>query len=349
MSVNKTVENVYIRQSAAHIARQHFWRLLIINVIYIVFVSGLQELLSSIISAMMQPDILSAAQQMNALSSQARYEAVAGLLLSPKYLLLFFLSMLIEGLVISGLSLGMSHQFLAAAKGETPSPLGLFCRMKECISSLLLTILLTAKTILWMLPGLILLFVGISLYTAGMEAGNLITMLGQGMMIGLGIPAAYRYAMASWALADNVSSTRECIRRSKDYMKDRKWQFFRLSVPILLKAIGAGIGMLLLASLLALLADWVGFIVLGACAVLLGYFMNQHTLAHALFYVERAQPVKEKPVSFWLRDPQEIKPVSAWQPAPEAPQEEPASSAPEAASDNSIDDAPDTTPEASDT
>lgn len=342
MSVNHTVENVYIRQDALRLTRQNFWRLLGMLLLSALITYGLPEVLSAGCVQLMQPEVEAARAGLTAISSQVRVEAMLGVLLSPKFLLLMLTTSLLTGLVEKGVSLGHTAQLLRAARGEKPRIMGIFSRMKYCLRALLLMLWIALKTVFWLLPGIVLVIIGMGMQASvSFEFCNLVMVLGVYLMIGLGIPAAYRYSLAEYILAEEPSTgVRACVAQSKQMMAGRKWQFFKLGVPCFLKALGVimGLGIIggVVLAVLGLDENELALDIMGEVVVLpTYYFLMQYSLACALFYLKRCEPEAEKPVSYWLRKDAPYEgdalPVSAWQPESaetEAPAESPEASEP---------------------
>lgn len=342
MSVNHTVENVYIRQYAIFLTRQYFWRLLGMLLLSALIAYGLPEVLTAGCMQLLQPEIEAARAGLTAISSQVRMEAMLNAFLSPKFLLLLLTTSLLTGLVEKGVSLGHTVQLLRAARGEKPRIMGIFSRMKYCLRALLLMLWIVLKTVLWLLPGIVLVIIGMGMQASvSFEFCNLVMVLGVYVMIGLGIPAAYRYSLAEYILAEEPSTgVRACVAQSKQMMAGRKWQFFKLGVPCFFKSMGVIIGLGFIGGfvliILGLDENARALELMGEVIVLPAYyFLMQYSLACALFYMQRREPEAEKPVSHepCKEAPYEgdALPVSAWQPESaetEAPAESPEASEP---------------------
>ena len=354
MSINQTVENVYLRQDAVRLTRKHFWRLLGM-LLLIVLIAGVLDTgltaLGDLLLLKESQDVIDAAiaftQENRISSANTLLEAQTNLLTSPKYLLFNLAFILITGLVSSALGLGRHAQMLNAARGGKPRILGVFCRMRQCLKSWLLSLWVTLKLGLWAIPGLILISADTALWQGA--SSNWLTAIGIGLVLGLVIPAALRYCLATFILADDPDrGVRECVTLSKGLMAGRKWQCFKLGVPAVLKmlcvAYGSMIVMALVATILgssgataaSILLVVLALLMLVAVTGLVVYFSIQFDLAYALFYLKRREPVagavsywlrdqpkedpaKAAPVSYWLRDHAEAAPAPAAQEAPESP------------------------------
>lgn len=354
MSINQTVENVYLRQDAVRLTRKHFWRLLGM-LLLIVLIAGVLDTgltaLGDLLLLKESQDVIDAAiaftQENRISSANTLLAAQTNLLTSPKYLLFNLAFILITGLVSSALGLGRHAQMLEAARGGKPRILGVFCRMRQCLKSWLLSLWVTLKLGLWAIPGLILISADTALWQGA--SSNWLTAIGIGLVLGLVIPAALRYCLATFILADDPDrGVRECVTLSKGLTAGRKWQCFKLGVPAVLKMLGVAYGSMIVMALVATILGSSGataasillvvlaLLMLVAVAGLVVYFSIQFDLAYALFYLKRREPVagavsywlrdqpkedpaKAAPVSYWLRDHAEAAPAPAAQEAPESP------------------------------
>ena len=120
---------------------------------------------------------------------------------------------------------------------------GAFCRVRLFFKALGLQLLIILKVLLWMLPG-IALFAGllIPLYTAETaDAANsvlrTVNVMTLPVILVMAVPggiAALRYAMAEYILADEPETKiTECVRRSKEQMRELKRMLFMLLVSFL--------------------------------------------------------------------------------------------------------------------
>jgi len=331
MSLNHTVENVYLRQDAAQLTRRHFWRLLGMAAIVYAITFALQELLTYLGDLIMMPEtqaLVGATQRYanstTITSADPMLDATFALFSSPKFLLYNLVFGIVTGVVGAGLTLGHQMQLIRIGQGIAAPVLGVFGRMKSCLKAFGLNLWLALKFTLWMLPGL-LLFVGGAVVSAleMYEIGNWILVLGAGLLFVLGIPAIFRYAMATYILADEPTrGIRECVTLSKTWMKGRKWQYFKLAIPVVLKSLAVGFAVSMLCALVigvtGLLEPMVYQLTVFITAASTIYFDLQLALLPALFYLKRREPVPAKPVSYWLRKDE---PASV--PAPEVTVESP--------------------------
>ena len=126
----------------------------------------------------------------------------------------------------------------------TEAVAGAFCRIRLFFKAIGLQLLVILKILLWMLPG-IGLMIGLmfSLYHAQTavavdNAMGTVNALTLPVILAMAVPgaiAALRYAMAEFILADEPETKiTECIRRSKEQMRDLKRMLFVLLVSFLL-------------------------------------------------------------------------------------------------------------------
>ncbi len=320
MSLKQTVENVYIRQDAVLLARRHFWRLLGMMLLLTSVTFTADRLLTSIGDVINGAEIRAVLDALHTLntsghmtSSAPLMEAIAALLSSPKFWLFNLCYILLTWLLSQGLTLGRFAQEIAAAKGDTPRVLGIFSRMDCCVKGIGIALLTDIKIGLWLLPGIAVCGIAAEMQGYGQVAvSTLMSMLGVGLLFGLGIPAAFGYMMAPYILADEPDrGIRECVTLSTGLMKYRKWQYFKLCVPMLLKIVGVLYAEMLVLSLLMTaiganpdpIVETVSLLViLLAITLPLVYFGLQMDMACALFYLKRKQPAVDAKSSYWLQD-----------------------------------------------
>jgi len=172
-------------------------------------------------------------------------------------------------LVTPCLALGMYKWLMDRLRKApvTDAAEGAFCRIRLFFKAIGLQLLVILKILLWMLPG-IALFIGLmfSLYQAqttvavdsALRTVNALTLPVILVMAVPGAIAALRYAMAEFILADEPETKiTECIRRSKEQMRDLKkmlfvllvsfliWYLLQLLVASFLSGMGSGIVSLL--------------------------------------------------------------------------------------------------------
>lgn len=149
-------------------------------------------------------------------------------------------------LVTPCLALGMYRWLMDRLRKApaTDAVSGAFCRVRLFFKAIGLQLLVILKILLWMLPGFCL-FVGLifSLYQAqtavavdsAMRTMNYLTLPVILVMAVPGAIAALRFAMAEFILADEPETKiTECVRRSKEQMRELKRMLFMLLVSFLL-------------------------------------------------------------------------------------------------------------------
>ena len=300
MSLSKTVENVYLRHEAVHLSRRHLWRLLGMTLIFSLISVSLDRLLTWL-GRLLISSSPSATAVLSATASGATVVAAAGIGL---------ISMLISSLVSAGLLLGYNTQFITAGRGGVPKVLGIFYRMRYFFKGWRLDLLTGLKFMLWLLPGLLAFLVSAELYLYEYATASLlVNVTGIVLILALGIPAFIRYSLATYIMADEPDrGVRECITFSKGLTQGRKWQLFKLGVPMLLKMLGMlwfssliasmGISVLGKTSSLYLAMEICLYLVILPCV----YFFLQLNMAYVLFYLKRREPTTDTSVSYWLRE-----------------------------------------------
>ena len=149
-------------------------------------------------------------------------------------------------LITPCLALGMYRWLMdRLRKGpETDAVSGAFCRVRLFFKAIGLQLLIILKVLLWMLPGLAV-FTGITLLlyradtaAAAGSAARAANALSLPAVLLTAVPAAVaalRYAMAEFILADEPETkVTECIRRSKEQMRELKKMLFMLLFSFLL-------------------------------------------------------------------------------------------------------------------
>ena len=284
---NLTVENVYTRQTAKQLTRQHFWKLLgmtaiVVAVVYAVMMGG-----SFLLS----------------LTGSEGVVAVGG-----------FVLVLATLLLASGLGLGLTAATLEICRGGQVTVGAVFGRMGQCLKAVGLSLWIGLKTVLWALPGYATIFAaafvvaGSATTSSGAMSESaavimtLLPVLGLILVFALVIPAAYRYMLATYILADKPDvGVFECVRQSKAMMKGHKWQAFKLMVPIMLVMYAVTFGVaLLLGIVTGILGESSAAVVVAAISVVVTLFLSLYysirlTLAYSVFYLKRAgQPAAEE-------------------------------------------------------
>lgn len=282
---NSTVENVYTRQAAKELTRKHFWKLLgmLLTVVVITYAASLACF---------------------ALAGGLAEATGSGVLAS----VLGLVAVLVIYLVASGLGLGMTAATLYIARdGAQPKVSQVFSRMGQCLKAFGLMLWVGLKTMLWALPGYVLIgFVGFGIAVSGDPHNAQLTeataqatlmilpLLALIIIFALVIPAAFRYMLSTYILADKPeTSVFDCVRQSKALMKGHKWQAFKLAVPMVLLMILAELLMTLVYTvLIALLGDTaltsiLAIVMLITFIVVSLYFSIRMSLGYCLFYIKR--------------------------------------------------------------
>lgn len=335
MSVNQTVENVYLRQGAVQLTRKHFWHLLGMMLVITLVTCALDMGMTALGDLITRPEtdaavtaISSYAASETITSSAPMTEAVSKVFASPKFWLFNLVYIILNSLVSSGLALGRHAQLIAAGRGEKPRVLGGFSRMRHCFKAWRLELWVGLKVLLWLLPGFLVLLLGIEMQVYDHEAlATPLILAGIGLMIGLVIPALLRYSLSTFILADEPDrGVRDCVNFSKGLMEGRKWQYFKLGVPMFLKCFGVCYVAMMVFSLIGAAIgtepiDTVATIVILLMLLILGllvfYFSMQFDLVCALFYLKRRKLHSSVYESSWVdtlakADPAEAAPISAW-------------------------------------
>ncbi len=320
MSIERTVENVYLRQDAVTLTRRHFWPLVGLTILFNLVVNIATQALTSLCDDVMYTEIQALTQAMNYYQNSkilTSYEPVTAaaknLLTSPKFLLCNLLYIVVTGLLYAGLTLGHCRERLDAVRGSVVRPKGVFSLMRYAFKGWRLYLLSLLKVALWALPGLIVIFIaGVSLSAAFSASGMALLWLGLGLIFALTIPAGLRYSLAAYVLCDEPDGgVIASLRLSKSLMKGRIWQRFKLVLPFELKVVGM---ILLISALFELTITALGLtynntvsnietILLNAGII---YFTLQGQMTKAAFYEKVRWPNPEdkpaKPVSYWLQD-----------------------------------------------
>lgn len=280
---NLSVENVYTRAKAKELTKKYFWKLL-----------GMVAILYGIIYAISFGG--------TALLAASGNEAVAVI----GYLLL----MVVMVLVASGLSMGLIAALIDLCKGDETVTVGrVFSRMGKCLKACGLSLWVGLKTFLWMLPGYVVVIVSAIVVVGSVDTTTgavsesaaatltVLPVIGMILMFALAIPAAFRYMMSTYILADKPETgVFECVRQSKAMMKGHKWQCFKLVLPIILilyvvvlvisVAMGAVMGLLANTAAAATILSIVLMVVVFAAML---YYMIRIYLCYTLFYLKRVE------------------------------------------------------------
>jgi len=240
MSHPLKLQNIYLRLRGKEFARRHYGRLWLMSMMVMLIPTVLETLLTLLGDLVMASEITllaDAASQYAARdtigSTQAMADALLALFSTPKFWLYNAVYLAILWLVTSGVRLGYTEQCLRTGKGEKPRILGVFGRMKHSFKALRLDFWISLKIGLWALPGMGMMLLGVIF--AALEAGIAGLMLllgGYALIFVLMIPAALRYSLSNYVLADHPEmGVRACVNESKFLMDGHKHQFFKLGMP----------------------------------------------------------------------------------------------------------------------
>ncbi len=176
---------------------------------------------------------------------------------------------LVAWLITPCLALGMNKWLMDRLRKAPVADVieGAFCRVRLFFKAIGLQLLVILKILLWMLPGIALLTgLTIALYQADTavavnNAARTLNAMTLPVILVMAVPgaiAALRYAMAEFILADEPETKiTECVRRSKEQMRELKkmlfvllvsfliWYLLQLLVASFLSNMGAGVVSLL--------------------------------------------------------------------------------------------------------
>lgn len=328
-----TLQNMYLRQRGKEHARKHYGRLLAMSLLTYFIVLALEEVLTLLGDTLMAREsaaFAAAASQYAAREtiggSDALLNALMNLLFSPKFLLFNLVYIAVVSLLSNGLSLGHISQQLLAGKGGQPRVKGLLGRMKQCFKALRLNLWVYLKIFLWALPGMGAMVLALVVTILGYgESGTLILLGSWALIIALPFPAALRYSMSMYVLAENPDmGVIDCVNESKFLMKGHKWQLFKLGVPCLfimcaLFMATCFVGGMTL-TLVGLESNDLAMTILTYLAIFtVMLFMPRLNMTYALFYLLRSEMAHECPLRWTVPNGM----------SPTAPVEAPVESIPE--------------------
>ncbi|MBQ3156803.1 MAG: DUF975 family protein [Clostridia bacterium] len=291
-----TVENVYTRQLAKEVTKKHFWKLVGMNLLVTLIVFGV--MLAGMLLLFLTTGIsLESVPSGMGYSSYAAPSASVGAAFSIGY----FVLMLVITLVGSGLGMGLYAAMIDLCRGDETVTVGrIFSRMKYCLKAFGLSLWIGLKVFLWMLPGYIAMFVMI-FATAGSDepaVSGMLALLGMILIFALVIPAAYRYMLSTYLMADEPGrGIRESVNLSKQLMKGHKWQAFKLIVPVFLVMLGltllASLVLTLITALVVSISETAGAIITVVLmifpALVSLYFSIRMELCYCVFYLRRRE------------------------------------------------------------
>ena len=344
---NLTVENVYTRQTAKQLVKKHFWKLLGMMMLVGLIIFGLEIGIPCLLALLTNTPIETALGGSSLLYLEIEENEIVNMMPSASLgytigsVILYILVILVSG----GLSLGLIHSVISLALGKEQVKVSrIFSRMKYCLKSFGLSLWVGFKTFLWALPGFAFLIVAytFAISSASAEAASALTsaegsvavllsltpLLSLVIIFALVIPAALRYTLSTYILADKPETgVFDCVRQSKAMMKGHKWQCFKLCIPYILILYG---WMLLISLILTIVAGITGeviVVVIAGCLALLAMivlvliYSMRICMASCIFYLKRTGEMPAVP-------PEEEERIVCWQPGAEPqPAGEPVTSA----------------------
>ena len=151
---------------------------------------------------------------------------------------------LLAWLITPCLTLGMYRWLLNRVRGLEDPVSTVLCRMNQFFRAIGLQLLIILKVLLWMLPGIaVSVYLLLPVYQSGDVTVQLAALqrsynmtLPVLLLIAVpGVMAALRYALSEYIMAEEPGTKiLECIRRSKELMKDQKKNLFFLVFSFLL-------------------------------------------------------------------------------------------------------------------
>ena len=164
------------------------------------------------------------------------------------------------------LNLGSQAGYIRMMRGERVKATCVFSRMSSILRVIGLNLWVGLLQFLWMLPGLLLVIGGVGYITTESIPPLILldVVVGYILMLVMGMIAVCRYAMASWALADEPKQgVFKAVSRSVTITWRRKFQLFRLTMPHVL---------LLLLFIVVLMLNFVLMFCMPPLFVVLGIF-----------------------------------------------------------------------------
>lgn len=220
------------------------------------------------------------------------------------------LPVVISSVLSSAMNLGYLNGLIQMTRGSTVKASVVLSRLRHVLASLGLPMWVGLKTSVWGLPGYLVTMLG-GLITASAATtrdfqystsftiahlfvivGVVVAVAGALLMMILMIAAHYRYAMATYILADDpIVGVYDAVEKSKAMMLGRKFQLFRLGFFYGLLAVVVIIGASLLILVGGLLSEVIGvfsaLFILAAMALMtvaLVLLSLQAQMANACFY-----------------------------------------------------------------
>lgn len=211
---------------------------------------------------------------------------------------------LVAFLLTPALELGVLATVLKRLRGEEITYNDMFSRLGCTVKGIGLTVMVSLKTLVWSLPGIVPIFIIVSLVTGlSIDQGSqdsiyglfgLIIIISVILMIVLGIRASLHYSLAYCVMADKPSiGVMDAIRESVSLMRYRKMQLVKLYLSfflwIMLFSVVSGV-------LLGLLGN-LSTVIVALLSLMLNAYME--TSKCAFYHVYRAYP-SQKPEAVLL-------------------------------------------------
>ncbi|MBQ7850474.1 MAG: DUF975 family protein [Clostridia bacterium] len=219
------VTNPILRERAKNTVHRNLGRLIVMELIVAVLTAA--AILLPFLLFMSQIKAAISNYQFALLSSYAGDELPALQPLATPALLSVLMA-----LALSPLSMGLYKAHIDMARGLTPSYGTLFCRFPNMLGCIGLSLWITLKELLWMLPGFGTMFVlgFISIAAEAPLLSSITPFVSMVIILVCLIPASYRYYMANYIFADDPSEgVFGAVDKSKGMMQFRKWQLFKLT------------------------------------------------------------------------------------------------------------------------
>lgn len=142
------------------------------------------------------------------------------------------LTSLVANIIGPVLQLGLMAAILNMLRGTAPEISMAFSRLGSFVKSVLLSLLVCLKVLLWALPGMAAMILGsVITLTTGESAAMLLMLAGTIAMAVMMVRATYSYAMSTLILADEPKEkVLACVRRSKAIMAGKRGQLFSLEM-----------------------------------------------------------------------------------------------------------------------
>ena len=231
----------------------------------------------------------------------------------------YFVLLILISLVSVGLSLGMTRAMIDLCRGDEDVTVGrVFSRMGSCLKGVGLNIWVSLKIIAWALP--VYAMIGVAaFFLAGSAKLETVSAQSEGLyvlvtmlpliaiiaVIALVIPAAFRYMLSTYVLADvPATGVFACVRQSKAMMKGHKWQAFKLVIPMILMMylimfgimFALMIGTTVFAEAAPAALAVLGVVLAIVMVVMILIYAMRMAMAYCLFYLKRKGDVSPAPV-----------------------------------------------------